>query len=1526
MGSATFNASGVNDAATTIAVNSGNSQSATVNTNVGTAPSVLVTDQYGNPVAGVSVTFAVASGGGSATGLSQTTNASGVATVGSWKLGTTAGANTLTATSGSLGGSPITFSATGTAAAAATIAVNGGDGQSATVDTNVATAPSVLVTDTYGNPVSGVAVTFAVASGGGSVTGGSANTNASGIATVGSWKLGTTAGANTLTATSGSLAGSPVTFNATGVAGTAGSMTINGGEGQTATVNTNVATAPSVLVTDTHGNPVSGVAVTFAIGSGGGSLTGGSATTNASGIATVGSWKLGTGDGANTLTASASGLSSVTFNATGVADAAASIALNGGDNQTATVDTTVATAPSVRIADQYGNPVAGISVTFAIGSGGGSVTGANATSAVNGVATIGSWKLGTAAGAKTLTASSTGLTNSPITFNATAVAGSAGSMAVNDGEGQSATVNTTVATAPSVLVTDALGNPVSGISVTFAVATGAGSVTGANRITGADGIATVGSWQLGTTSGAGGNTLSVTSTGLPSVTFNATGLADTAVNLDPNAGDSQSATVDTNVAVAPAVAVTDAYGNPVSGVAVTFAVGSGGGSATGLSRITGANGVATVGSWKLGTGSGANTLTATSAGLAGSPVTFNATGTPDTATTLAVNGGNNQSATVDTNVATAPSVKATDQFGNGVPSVSVTFAVGSGGGSATGGSATTNASGVAAVGSWKLGQTAGANTLTASSTGLAGSPVTLNATGTAAAAANLTAVSGDGQSATVNTTVSTAPSVRVTDTFGNPVAGTSVTFAIGSGGGSVTGGSATTNASGVAAVGSWTLGTGAGANTLTANSTGLSGSPVTFNATGTADSAATIAVNGGNNQSAAVNNNVGTAPSAKVTDQYGNPVSGVAVTFAVASGGGSATGLSQSTNASGVATVGSWKLGTVAGANSLTATSGSLTGSPLTFDATATNSGPTSLGINLGDSQSATVNTNVATAPSVLVTDQFGNPVAGVSVTFAVASGGGSLTGGSATTNASGIATVGSWKLGTVVGDNTLTADLERPHHRHLPRRRHRRRAGHARAQRRRRPVRDREHEREHGTVRQGHRPVRQRRPRRRRHLRGRLGRRLAHRRQRHHERERRRDRRQLEARHNRRRQHADRRLHQPHDRHLQRHRHRRRGDHAGRQPRQRPVGHREHERRHRAVRARHRPVREPGRRRLRHVRGRLGRRLAHRRQRHHQRERHRHRRLLEARHRDRREHAHRDVRQPDRQPVTFTATGNADSAASIAVNGGNNQSATVNTNVAGAPSVKVTDQYGNAVSGVTVTFAVASGGGSATGLSQSTNASGVATVGSWKLGTVAGANTLTATSGSLTGSPVTFTATGNADSAASIAVNAGNNQSATVDTNVGGATSVKVTDQYGNAVSGISVTFAVASGGGSATGLSQSTNASGVATVGSWKLGTIAGANTLTATSGSLTGSPVTFSATGTAGNVDHLILSPASVSITADQSQTYSVEGRDQFDNSIGDVTGATHSPSPAAPASPPSARRPPPARTPSPAHSSAPSATRR
>ena len=54
--------------------------------------------------------------------------------------------------------------------------------------------------------------------------------------------------------------------------------------------------------------------------------------------------------------------------------------------------------------------------------------------------------------------------------------------------------------------------------------------------------------------------------------------------------------------------------------------------------------------------------------------------------------------------------------------------------------------------------------------------------------------------------------------------------------------------------------------------------------------------------------------------------------------------------------------------------------------------------------------------------------------------------------------------------------------------------------------------------------------------------------------------------------------------------------------------------------------------------------------------------------------------------------------------------------------------------------------------------------------------------------------------------------------------------------------------------------------------------------------GKTSTASLSVTAGPLDHLVLSPASATITAGGSQAYTAEGRDQFDNSLGDVTAAT------------------------------------
>jgi hypothetical protein len=197
-------------AADTISINEGNSQTAVVGTAVSILPQVIVRDPSNNPVSGASVVFAIASGGGSVTGATTTTNAEGKATIGGWTLGTTAGANSLTATSGT---QSATFTATGTAGPATQITANSLLSQSAAVSTAVAAPPTVVVKDAYGNPVSGTTVTFLLAGGGGSIGSSSAASDSRGNATVGTWILGAAAGPNTLVATMGSSA---VTFSATG--------------------------------------------------------------------------------------------------------------------------------------------------------------------------------------------------------------------------------------------------------------------------------------------------------------------------------------------------------------------------------------------------------------------------------------------------------------------------------------------------------------------------------------------------------------------------------------------------------------------------------------------------------------------------------------------------------------------------------------------------------------------------------------------------------------------------------------------------------------------------------------------------------------------------------------------------------------------------------------------------------------------------------------------------------------------------------------------------------------------------------------------------------------------------------------------------------------------------------------------------------------------------------------------------------------------------------------------------------------
>jgi plastocyanin len=188
-------------------------------------------------------------------------------------------------------------------------------------------------------------------------------------------------------------------------------------------------------------------------------------------------------------------------------------------------------------------------------------------------------------------------------------------------------------------------------------------------------------------------------------------------------GDAQNGTVGQPLATPLQVLVTES-GTPSSGNTVTWSTTVPGGSLDPASTSTDANGIASS-SWTLGTVSGSQSARAALSGATGSPVTFTATAAPGAAASFSKVGGDGQTGEIGTQLGAAVQAKASDQFGNGVPGVDVTWAVTGGTPSAT--TVPTDGSGISAV-NVILGGTAGPVTITATAGGLTGSPLTFNAT------------------------------------------------------------------------------------------------------------------------------------------------------------------------------------------------------------------------------------------------------------------------------------------------------------------------------------------------------------------------------------------------------------------------------------------------------------------------------------------------------------------------------------------------------------------------------------------------------------------------------------------------------------------------------------------------------------------------------------------------------------------------------------------------------------------------------
>jgi plastocyanin len=302
-----------------------------------------------------------------------------------------------------------------------------------------------------------------------------------------------------------------------------------------------------------------------------------------------------------------------------------------------------------------------------------------------------------------------------------------------------------------------------------------------------------------------------------------------ATQITAQSGNNQVAPAGTSIAPLE-VLVRDASNNPVAGVAVTWAVGAGGGSVSAPTSTTGANGIASI-TRTLGSNAGTQTTTATRSGLTGSPVTFTATATIQGATQIADAGGiGPQTDSVLATLSTPYAVIVRDHTNAPVANVTVTWTAAAGTMSPP--TSTTNASGIA-MATHTLGGTAGTQTAQAAVTGLIGSPVGFSATATAGNPVVLLKTSGDGGSAGLNATVTYTVAVR--DAHGNAKAVQQVDWAVPPGTGSITPASNTTGANGEASAMRTLTGT-AGPHTATAIAPNNLPTPdtVTFTTTATA--------------------------------------------------------------------------------------------------------------------------------------------------------------------------------------------------------------------------------------------------------------------------------------------------------------------------------------------------------------------------------------------------------------------------------------------------------------------------------------------------------------------------------------------------------------------------------------------------------------------------------------------------------------------------------------------------------------------
>jgi uncharacterized protein YhjY with autotransporter beta-barrel domain len=893
------------------------------------------------------------------------------------------------------------------------LAIDSGDGQSATLATAFASPLQVLATNN-GTPVSGVMIDWAITSGSGTFSSTNPSvTNASGIATV-TLNAGSVAGAISVSATrQDSFAN--VTFNLTATGNTYALTTVSSNDitinlGDTATLDVNYVvngiadTSLQTLWSETGGTLGSTNAPVDSAGNSSNTFT----------SAVTGDFIVTVDGSCPTSPDPACPIAPVTFSIH-VVSTTLTLAIDSGNNQTTALGTSFATPLRV-LAENSGVAASGVQINWSLTSGNAVLSTGTSTTDASGFAQISVNATGFA-GPIQITAERNDSGNSVVfDLNSTTAA----RLDVISGDNQSGPPNTTAGAPVVVRLSNGGGIGFPDVNIDWSVLSGSAVVSSGTTLTDGNGETQI-NFDFGNTPGPLQIQATANSFNLNVIT-NHTVLAVTRT-LNIATGNGQSTIPNTSFS-APLFVLAQNSGSPVSGVTINWLVTSGDATLSAAASTTDGAGNASI-SVNAGATVGPVVITGTRADDATATVSFTINiNAAVSALALGRTSGNGQAAFINTAFSSPLIVNATN---NGVADagIIINWVLASGSAALSSGTSTTDATGAANI-TVSAGATAGPISVTATRADEPTATVTFSLNATPTPNSVLSIVSGNSQSGVIGSPANSPLVVVLRDGFGNAISGQSIGWSVISGPATVSAATSNSDAVGQANT-TFTFGTTSGATVIRASA---------FGGTLTVDFAAnavmvSLAAASGNGQAGPVSTALPVPLTVQVTPPVGvfsapssgprKPLSlsGVPVTFAVTGGGGSISVINTFTNAAGQAST-VLTLGPTAGINTVTATV--LGGPSTTFSATALTAAVAS-GLTIVSGNNQVLDPSITSSPlTVELRDSGGAIISGATINWTTT--GGTLSTASSVTNASGQAsnTIQLNGLGTVQVSATAPA------------------------------------------------------------------------------------------------------------------------------------------------------------------------------------------------------------------------------------------------------------------------------------------------------------------------------------------------------------------------------------------------------------------------------------------------------------------------------------------------------------------------